>query len=200
MLPPKLIEAEEAGRQRLPSSPWKYAFTGYFAICGIYLAVRGGSLAYEISVLCVFFIMLEMAIADQLYQVVPDQLSIALAVTAVAFIGYHDKWWEPAAGALLGLGITLVIFLLGQLLFRTGSIGGADIKFFAAIGLVSGRTGVAVIFILTTLLFAVYSVIRIASGRGSIKDRNPMLPSAAAAVTINFLFLWNLGELITLEL
>ncbi|MBR0307748.1 MAG: prepilin peptidase [Mogibacterium sp.] len=200
VLPPKLIEAEEAGRQRLPSSPWKYAFTGYFAICGIYLAVRGGSLAYEISVLCVFFIMLEMAIADQLYQVVPDQLSIALAVTAVAFIGYHDKWWEPAAGALLGLGITLVIFLLGQLLFRTGSIGGADIKFFAAIGLVSGRTGVAVIFILTTLLFAVYSVIRIASGRGSIKDRNPMLPSAAAAVTIYFLFLWNLGELITLEL
>ena len=56
VLPPKLLEADNAGRQRLPSSPWKYAFTGYFAITGLYLAIRGGSLMYEISVLCVLFI------------------------------------------------------------------------------------------------------------------------------------------------
>ena len=32
ILPPRLVEADNAGRQRLPSTPWKYAFTGYFAI------------------------------------------------------------------------------------------------------------------------------------------------------------------------
>ena len=200
ILPPKLVEADNAGRQRLPSSPWKYAFTGYFAICGIYLAIRGGSLAYEISVLCVLFIVLEMAVADQLYRVVPDQFCAALAISAVAFAGYHEKWYEPVLGAALGLGITVAIFLLGMLLFRTGSIGGADVKFFAAIGLVTGRSGVIIIFILTTLLFALYSLVKIAVLGGSLKDQNAMLPSAAAAVTIYFLFLFNIGDALVLYL
>ena len=200
VLPPKLLEADNAGRQRLPSSPWKYAFTGYFAITGLYLAIRGGSLSFEIAVLCVLFIVLEMAISDQMYRVVPDEFSIMLAIAAAAFVEYHDKWWEPAAGAALGLGISLAVLLLGMLLFRTGSIGGADIKFFTCMGLITGRTGIAVIYLLTTLFFAVYSAAVIATGRGSIRDRNPMLPSACAAVTVYFLFFWNAADLLLLEL
>lgn len=200
VLPPKLLEADNAGRQRISSSPWKYAFTAYFAITGLYLAIRGGSLSYEISVLCVLFIVLEMAISDQLYRVVPDEFSIMLAISAAAFVEYHEKWWEPAAGAALGLGISLAILGLGMLLFKTGSIGGADIKFFTCMGLITGRTGIAVIYILTTLFFAIYSAVVIATRRGSIKDRNPMLPSACAAVTVYFLFLWNAGDLLLLNL
>lgn len=199
VLPPKLVQADEAGRQRIPGIPWKYAFTGYFAMCGLYLAIRGGSLRFEISVLCVLFIVLEMAISDQLYKVVPDQFSIMLAISAVAFLEYHEKWWEPAAGAALGLGISLAVLLLGLLLFRTGSIGGADIKFFTCMGLVTGRAGIVIIYILTTLLFALYSALRIAGG-GSIRDKNAMLPSACAATTIYFLFLWNVGDMLVLNL
>ena len=81
-----------------------------------------------------------------------------------------------------------------------GSIGGADIKFFTCMGLICGRTGIVIIFILTTLMFAVYSAVKIAAGRGSIKDRNPMLPSACAAVTVYFLFLFSAGELLIPEL
>ena len=200
VLPPKLLEADNAGRQRLPSTPWKYAFTGYFAITGLYLAIRGGGLGYEISVLCVLFIVLEMAISDQLYQIVPDEFNIMLAISAAAFVEYHEKWWEPAAGAALGLGISLAVLLLGALLFKTGSIGGADIKFFTCMGFVTGRTGIAIIFVVTTLLFAVYSAVRIASGRATIKDRNPMLPAACAAVTVYFLFLFNIEELLVINL
>jgi len=141
-----------------------------------------------------------MAIADQMYKVVPDQFNIMLAISAAAFVEYHDKWWEPAAGAALGLGVSLAILLLGNLLFGAGSLGGADIKFFACMGLVTGRIGIAIIFILTTFLFAAYSVVIIAGRRGSIKDRNAMLPSACAASTIYFLFLWNIGDLLVLEL
>lgn len=200
VLPKKLLESDSMGRQRLPSSPWKYAFTGYFALCGLYLAIRGNGIAYEISVLCVLFIVLMMAIADQMYKVAPDQFSIMLALSAAAFVEYHDKWWEPAAGAALGLGVSLVILLLGNLLFGAGSLGGADIKFFTCMGLVTGRIGIAIIFILTTFLFAAYSVVLIAGKRGSLKDRNAMLPSACAATTIYFLFLWNIGDLLVLEL
>ena len=200
VLPPKLIEADNAGRQRLPSTPWKYAFTAYFAMTGLYLAIRGGSINYEIAVLCVLFIVLEMARSDQLYQVVPDEFSIMLAISAAAFVEYHEKWWEPAAGAALGLGVSLAVLLLGMLLFRTGSLGGADIKFFTCMGLVTGRTGIAIIFVLTTLMFAVYSAVRIVTGQGSIKDRNPMLPSACAAVTVYFLFLFNIGDALIMNL
>ena len=199
-LPRGLIEADAMGRQRLPSTPWKFAFVGYFGICGIYLAIRGGSIAFELAVLCVLFTVLEMAIADQLYQIVPDQFFWALIAIAISFNGYYDKWWEQLAGGALGLGISMAVLILGNLLFKTGSIGGADIKFFAAMGFIVGMQGIAVIFILTTLLFAVYSAIKIAFAGGSIKDKNAMLPAGLAAVTIYFLFLWNIEELIFLKL
>ena len=200
ILPIKLVEADADGRQRLPSSPWKYAFTGYFALTGLYLAVRGSGLLFEISVLCVLFIVLEMAISDQLYRVVPDEFSIMLAIAATAFVEYHEKWWEPAAGAALGFGISAAVLLLGMLLFKTGSIGGADIKFFTCMGLITGRTGIVLIYILTTLLFAVHSAVLIATKKSTIKDRNPMLPAACAAVTVYFLFLWNIGDMFFIEL
>ena len=200
ILPIKLAEADADGRQRLPSSPWKYAFTGYFALTGLYLAVRGSGLLFEISVLCVLFIVLEMAISDQLYRVVPDEFSIMLAIAATAFVEYHEKWWEPAAGAALGFGISAAVLLLGMLLFKTGSIGGADIKFFTCMGLITGRTGIVLIYILTTLLFAVHSAVLIATKKSTIKDRNPMLPAACAAVTVYFLFLLNIGGMLFIEL
>lgn len=199
-LPEKLIEADAMDRQRLPSSPWKYAFVGYFAITGLYLAIRGSSLKYEIAVLCILFVVLEMAISDQLYQVAPDQFMWALVVIAISFTDYYDKWWEQSVGALIGFGISFAILILGNLLFKTGSIGGADIKFFGCMGLITGRSGVVIIFILTTIIFAVYSMIRIATGRGSIKDKNAMLPSGLAAITIYFLFLWNIDNLLMFEL
>ena len=200
VLPIKLVEADADGRQRLPSSPWKYAFTGYFALTGLYLAIRGSGLFFEISVLCVLFIVLEMAISDQLYRVVPDEFSIMLAIAAAAFVEYHEKWWEPAAGAALGFGISAAVLLLGMLLFKTGSIGGADIKFFTCMGLISGRTGIVIIYILTTLLFAVHSAVLIATRKSTLKDRNPMLPAACAATTVYFLFLWNIGDMLFINL
>ena len=83
-----------------------------------------------------------------------------------------------------------------MLLFRTGSLGGADIKFFTCMGLIAGRQGIVIIYILTTILFALQSVVLIASGRGSIRDSNAMMPAACAAVTIYFLFLWNVEEIV----
>ena len=192
VIPEKLEHADAMGRQRLASTPWKYAFVGYFGICGIYLAIRGGSIAFEIAVLCLLFVVLEMAISDQLYQIVPDQFAWMLIAIAIPFSTYYDKWWEQLAGALIGFGISMIILLMGVLLFKAGSIGGADIKFFTCMGLIAGISGIVIIFILTTLLFALYSMIKIAFRGGSIKDRNAMLPAGLAAVTVYFLFLWNM--------
>ena len=200
ILPPKLVEADNEGRQRLPSTPWKYFFVGYFGITGIYLAVRGGSAVFEICVLCVLFVLVEMAISDQMYKVVPDQFSICLAVMSLGFLNYHENWWEPLAGAGIGLGISLAIYGLGYLLFRTGSIGGADIKFFTCMGLITGRMGIAIIYVLTTILFAIETAVLIALRRGTIKDQNALMPAACTAVTIYFLFLWNTAFTLTFKM
>ena len=56
------------------------------------------------------------------------------------------------------------------------------------------------LFVLLFLLFAVHSAVLIATKKSTIKDRNPMLPAACAAVTVYFLFLWNIGDMLFIEL
>ena len=182
VLPDKLVEADNAGRQRLTSTPWKFIFTGMFLVIGVYLAVTTG-LQFEIAAMCMLAVLLEMAIADQLYQIVPDQLQLLLLLTSVGMISFHENWWEPLAGGGLGLLIGLSVFGLG-LLFKTGSLGGADIKFFAGVGCVLGRRGVLIVFILTTLIFAVESVCKLATRRSTLKDYNAMLPAGWVAVMV----------------
>lgn len=194
ILPDALVAADNAGRQRLASTPWKYIFTGLFLMIGAYL-VMTASVKYEIATLCILAVLLEMAIADQLYKTVPDQLQILLAVCTLGLVDINEKWWEPLAGAGMGLALGLAVLGLGLLIFKTGSMGGADIKFFMVIGLATGRRGVLIIFILTTLFFAAESVYRIATGRGSIKDRVAMIPAGFVAVLVYMLFLWNRTDL-----
>lgn len=194
VLPEKLVDSDNAGRQRLPSTPWKYIFTGLFMVAGIYLAVTGG-IQFEIATLLMLAIVLEMAVSDQMYQIVPDQLQLLLAVSALGFVSFHEQWWEPIAGAGVGLAVGLGVFGLGALIFHKASIGGADIKFYTVIGLIAGRRGVLIIFVLTTLFFAIISVFRLATKRAQIKDYAAMMPPAFVAVMIYMLFLYNSGEI-----
>ena len=194
VLPTKLLESDNAGRQRIPSTPWKWIFTGLFLASGVYLAMTGG-LQYEIAALCVLAVMLEMAIADELYKIVPDQLQLLLAVLAIGFVSFNENWWEPLAGAGVGLLLSLATWGLGLLIFKSDSLGGADIKFFTCVGSVVGRRGVIAIFIMTTLFFAVESVYRIATKKSTLNDHNAMMPAAFCAVWVYLLFLNNLMEI-----
>lgn len=193
IIPPALLETDEAGRQRLPSTPWKWIFSGMFLIAGFYLAMTTG-IQYEIASLCVLAVVLEMAISDQLYKIVPDQLQLLLAVLAVGFVSFNENWWEPLAGAGVGLLLGLSVLGLGLLIFRTGSIGGADIKFFTVIGLIVGRRGVLIIYVATTLLFAIESCFRIVTKRGSIKDHLAMMPAAFIAVLLYLCLVATTGQ------
>lgn len=197
VLPPRLLEADNAGRQRLPSTPWKYIFTGLFLVTGVYLAITSGA-KFETASLMVLAVVLEMAIADRLYRIVPDQLQILLAITAIGFIGFYENWWEPLAGAGVGLALGLMVFFIGLLLFKKPSIGGADLKFYTTIGLVTGRRGAAVIFVLTTLFMAIQSTFRLATGKSTMKEADAMLPAAFAATLVYLLFLRDLADMIIL--
>lgn len=176
------------GRQRLTSTPWKYIFVAMFGMFGVYLGITD-SLQYQLAVLVTLFVVLEIAICDAKYMIVPDQFNVLLAVCGFGFIGYYDYWWEQLAGAGIGAALIISIYGLGRLIYGKASIGGADLKFFASMGLIGGREGVLVIFIITELLIALHSLAQLLTDRDTLKSRKPMLPYAMAATVIYFLFL-----------
>lgn len=187
-LPESLRAAGDDSRQRLTSSPWKYVLTAYFGAVGVFLALRE-NLAFEVAAILVLFLVLEMAVADSKYRIVPDQLAVLLAVSAVGFVGFHDRWWEPLAGALLGLLLGLSVYGLGRLLYRKDTIGGADLKFYLGMGLIVGRQGIVAIFLLIALFSTGHLLFRMATKRYVREEQMPMLPYALGAVTIYLLFL-----------
>ncbi|MBR0374479.1 MAG: prepilin peptidase [Mogibacterium sp.] len=187
-LPAALRDLGDGGRQRLTSTPWKYIFVALFGLCGLYLGWRE-PLQYEISVLLMLFPVIEIAVSDAKYNVVPDQFNILLTVAAVGFVGFYDAWWEQLAGAAVGAALILAVYGLGRLLYKKDVIGGADFKYFAAMGLIAGRAGVVCIFVLTELLIALHALILLVRDREALKEHRPMLVYAAAAVVIYFLFL-----------
>ena len=183
-------EIGEEGQQRLPSTPWKYVFTGYFGIVGIFLALRF-SLQYEIAVLFVLAIVLEMAICDGKYRIVPDTFSILLAVSALGFVGFQERWWEPIAGAVTGGFLVLIVYFFGKIIYRKEIIGGADLKFFAALGLIAGSGGIVILFLGTQLLMGVHALILALRKRLEKNHTLPLIPYGFAALTVYFLFLWD---------
>ena len=197
VLPQELLDADNAGRQRISSSPWKYVFVSFFMVSGVYLAITT-ALKFEISTMILLFMLLVMAICDQLCKIVPDQLQILLIVSTLGFVVSSDPWWEPLAGAGIGLLMGAIELGLGILIYKKHGIGGADIKFFTIIGLAAGRRGVLVIFILTTLLLAIESIYLLKMKKTKKNDGVAMMPSAFIATTIYMLFLFNIIDIIHL--
>ena len=201
VLPDRLLQSIADGRQRITSTPWKVYAIGLFGVTGAFLATRE-TLQFSVAVMLVLAILLLMAVADYLYMIVPDQLIMLLAVSAVGFVGLYENWWEMPAGALVGFGLSALVWVLGKLIYKKECIGGADIKFYATMGLVCGRTGIVVIFVLTTIFTLIHSLYYMFINRGLVKGKEktsvPMLPSAFIASFLYLVFLWDLMGLINL--
>lgn len=174
--------------QRVRSTPWKYLFSMLFIAIGLYL-VKDDWL-YTVAVLAVCWILLELSIADIKYRIVPDQLVILLAVSAVGFIQYHTGWQDMLCGAALGIGIIGATALLGRVLYKRDAVGGGDIKLFAALGLLLGTKGVLAVFMISALISGAHMVILLASRRIKRNDTVPMVPYIAASAAIYMIFMW----------
>lgn len=175
-------------KQRIKSAPWKYLFTGVFIVTGVYLGSKNP--AYAVAAMASGWLMLEMSIADIKYRIVPDQLVMLLIITAIGYIPYHargpiDGLW----GAAIGFGVMLLMGLLGKLIYKKETLGGGDIKLFAAIGLCLGTDGVVIVFILTTLLSAAHFCVLLMKKKIKIHDRLPMAPYITISSSIYLVIL-----------
>lgn len=174
--------------QRVRSTPWKYLFSMLFIAVGLYLVRDDWS--YAASVVLAVWILLELAIADIKYRIVPDQLLILLAVSAVGFIQYHTGWQDMLAGAALGIGIMGATAILGRAIYKRDAVGGGDIKLLAVLGLLLGTKGVLTVFMLSALISGAHMVILLAARRIKRNDSVPMVPYLAASAAIYLIFIW----------
>lgn len=185
--------------QRVKSTPWKYVFSGLFIVIAIWLMMEDP--LYAVAALIACWLLLEMAIADIKYMIVPDQLVLLLVVTALGFIPFHgrgpiDGLW----GALIGFGVLLFIGILGKLIYKKDSLGGGDIKLFAALGLATGVDGILIILILTTLISAAHTGYLLMRKRIKVSDKRPMAPYIAVSAAIYLVLLHQISYNIIISL
>jgi len=146
-------DLKQAGVQRIKSYPWKPAYSMLFVLIAIKLAVSDWQ--YAIAALIALWALLIIAVADQKYMIIPDQFVIMLALTALGFVPYHESFLSPLWGALIGGGCMLIIGITGKLIFKKEALGFGDVKLFAAVGLITGPIGVALILISSSFLSCV---------------------------------------------
>ena len=197
ILPPSLIADIESERQRLPSTPWKLVFTVFFGASGVFLSIRESS-QFMIAGMLLIFIVTMMAICDAKYRIIPDQLNVLLAVSAVGFVSFNEKLIDSIYGALIGMLLGLATYGLGRLIYHKTVIGGADIKFYISIGLVTGMHGVIAIFILISGFALIHIIYLSITKKFDADEHRPMLVYALPAVTLYILVLWDYLPLVLL--
>jgi len=130
---------------------------------------------------------------DLRYRIIPDQFSGNLFVLALFYqlaapsgtVGAHLL--NALLGTAAGAGIILLMGLLGHVLFHQEAMGGGDLKLFAAVGTLSGLSGILPLF-LFSLIFALIHILYLTT-RGRLKGKvlylpfGPSICFAAAAVT-----------------
>lgn len=184
-------ELKDPYTQRLKSHPWKYAFTMLFVVLNIKLVIDDWQFAIAAS-LAIWFL-LELAVGDIKYRILPDQLIILLAVCGVGFLPYHSGIKECLLGAAIGFGAMMAFALIGKLAYKRDTLGGGDIKLFTALGFIAGPSGVILIFMATALLSAGHMVYLLAKKRIKTTDTVPMVPYIAISAAAYLVFFWNGG-------
>jgi len=142
---------------RLKSRPWIAVFSVIFMFAAFLIAAHGWK--YALLTLMALWLLLEISIADTKYTIIPDQFVVILAFLSVFYLPYHNSMLSPIYGALIGGGCMLFIGVTGKLVFKKEALGFGDVKLLAALGLITGPFGIALILITSSLLSCAVFVI-----------------------------------------
>ncbi len=178
-------ELLDDSRQRLNSYPWKMLFSMVYVVLAIYLFTN--NLMYGIPTFMALWLLTEISIADVKYGIVPDQLVLMLAITAIGFLPFENSPRDMFLGALLSGGSMLIVAIGGKIIFSKDVLGFGDVKLLAAVGLISGVTGAALILVGTSFLSCLVYGMKIITNkikRGDYQALAPFISIASAAFII----------------
>lgn len=152
---PELLDTKT---QRLSGSPWKLVLSMVLIASGIWLTEKYWLVGYSpwvvmalvIASMITMWILLLIAFADGKYRIIPDQLVVVLALTALAYAPYKTEFLDPLYGGLLGGGLLLAVSAASKLIYKKDVLGMGDVKLMTAIGLIMGIKGTVAVLILTS--------------------------------------------------
>ena len=149
--------------------------------------------------------LLAVALIDWDTFLIPDELSLGLALAGILFspcnpyfdAGLLGSWWSaPVAsirGAAVGFGVGWAVAAGGEAIFKKEAFGGGDVKLLAGIGAWTGVTGAFDALMLGSLVGSVYGLALLGAGRAKRSDAIPFGPFLAAGAAFNFFKLLPLG-------
>lgn len=159
---------------------------------------------YTILVDIVFTVLMSICVSDVKYTIIPDELTIALAIISACGAVYDilnsgifcDHWYTPLLGCASGAGLILLINLFSFLVFKKEGIGFGDLKLFAAIGLLSGFPGIFVLIYLSVLVAFCHFAPLIITKKLKKDAYYPMGPYICIAAALFLLFKEQISHII----
>lgn len=181
----RIVEKHLAAKRNLEISDESQAITflRFCLLCTVLLsAVQASGSVIETAALMLLFTLCWAAGSfDFTFRIIPNETVAAIFLLGLAMIplglsrtGFPGYFF----GALVGGTIYLIPHLLG------GKAGGGDVKLMAAIGGITGVSGVLIVSILMGLLILGYSILSITSRSLIFKRIIPLGPYMATALLL----------------
>lgn len=140
-----------------------------------------------------FFILMQAALSDCDYRIIPDQAAGALLVSGAVFCAARPaaSFRTCCGGALLALSLVMLSAVLGRLAARQAGIGAGDVKLMTACGACLGAAyggdwAAAVLFFyaLSVLSAACWFAVLLLLHRTAYGDDQPVAPWISAAALL----------------
>ncbi len=97
---------------------------------------------------------------DFKYQLIPDEVSILIAICGIINIFFNiSSWWNYILGAIIGGAIFYSLNLIALIILKKDGMGLGDVKLMAALGLLFGIKNILVITLVSFMIGAVIGII-----------------------------------------
>ncbi len=162
------------------------------------LLARFGLSLLTLEYIILFTVILAEALSDISTLTVPDRLHIAACAVFLVFLPAHDNLLNRLFSGILGAVIygaaLLVLSLIADKIYKKDTLGGADIKLVAVLGLFFGPVRMLLVLILSSVLGLLAALIF----KAGLGKEFPFIPSITLAAYICALFAdpiinWYLG-------
>lgn len=180
--------------QRVKGYPWKWIFSAFFAAGLLHLMRYDWVLALAGLVSC--WALLEVAIADSKYRVIPDPFVLLLAISAMGFVTVHENLIQILGGIALGGGIILLFVALDKFIFKRNIFPVSYIKLFTVLGLTLGFRSMGMVLSLFVLLTCVMLAIERIRKRTKPGEKKPLGAYISSAAIIYIVVIWPLLDVV----
>jgi len=173
-------KCRKCGAKISPLYPIIEVLYGFLAVLFI---LKLGVTIYAFNIYLLAGIALCISIIDIKALIIPDSLVIAFVVLSLypIVLNYNIK------DNLFGMLALFIIFLVILLIFP-GSFGGGDVKFGAAIGLLSGLEMSIVVLEVSLVLGAIIGALYALMTKKSLKTKIPFAPFLALGLIVSLLY------------